>query len=71
VNEAQPFHCIRCSKPFGTKQMVEAMTGRLAAHSMFTGGAALRRLQMCADCRVVDMMASKDEMSILKLGADS
>jgi len=71
VNETQPFHCIRCSKPFGTKQMVEAMTGRLAAHSMFTGGAALRRLQMCADCRVVDMMASKDEMSILKLGADS
>ena len=47
------------------------MTGRLAAHSMFTQGSALRRLQMCADCRVVDMMASKSEMSILKLGADS
>jgi ferredoxin len=71
VNETQPFHCIRCAKPFGTKQMVDAMMGRLAAHSMFTQGAALRRLQMCADCRVVDMMASKEEMSILKLGADS
>jgi ferredoxin len=71
LNETQPFHCIRCSKPFGTKQMVDAMMGRLAAHSMFTQGSALQRLQMCADCRVVDMMASKSEMSILKLGADS
>lgn len=71
VNETQPFHCISCHKPFGTKLMVDAMLGRLAGHSMFAGGEALKRLQMCADCRVVDMMASKKEMSILKLGADS
>lgn len=71
LNQTEPFHCVRCDKPFGTKQMVEAMMGRLAAHSMFTQGSALRRLQMCADCRVVDMMSSKEEMSILKLGADS
>ncbi|HET9651146.1 MAG TPA: 4Fe-4S binding protein, partial [Usitatibacter sp.] len=71
LNETVPFHCVRCGKPFGTKQMVEAMTGRLASHSMFTQGSALRRLQMCADCRVVDLMSSKDEMSILKLGAGS
>ena len=71
LNETQPFHCIRCSKPFGTRQMVDAMMGRLAAHSMFTQGGALRRLQMCADCRVVDMMAAKDEVSVLRLGADS
>jgi ferredoxin len=56
LNETQPFHCVRCQKPFGTRQMVEAMMGRLSGHSMFAGGAALRRLQMCADCRVVDMM---------------
>jgi ferredoxin len=71
LNETQPFHCIRCQKPFGTRQMVEAMMGRLAGHSMFAGGEALKRLQMCADCRVVDMMSSKKEMSVLKLGADS
>ncbi|MGE5095161.1 MAG: 4Fe-4S binding protein [Betaproteobacteria bacterium] len=71
LNETVPFHCISCGKAFGTKQMVDAMTGRLAAHSMFTQGSALRRLQMCADCRVVDMMSSKDEMSILKLGSGS
>jgi ferredoxin len=71
LNETQPFHCVLCQKPFGTRQMVEAMLGRLAGHSMFTDERALRRLQMCADCRVVDMMSSRDEVSVLKLGADS
>jgi ferredoxin len=67
LNETEPFLCVSCRKPFGTRQMVEAMMGRLAGHSMFSEGAALRRLQMCADCRVVDMMSSKDEVSVLKL----
>jgi ferredoxin len=71
LNETQPFHCVRCQKPFGTRQMVEAMMGRLAGHSMFAGGEAIRRLQMCADCRVVDMMESKNEASVLRLGSDS
>jgi hypothetical protein len=31
---------------------------------MFAAGGSLRRLQMCADCRVVDMMENKDEISI-------
>lgn len=67
LHETQPFHCVSCGKPFGTKQMVDAMLGRLAGHSMFSDPAALRRLQMCADCRVVDMMANKNEVSVLKL----
>jgi ferredoxin len=71
LNETQPFLCVSCKKPFGTKLMVDAMLGRLAGHSMFTDDGALRRLQMCADCRVVDMMASKNEVSVLRLGADS
>jgi ferredoxin len=64
LNQAEPFSCVRCGKPFGTKQMIEAMVGRLNAHSMFASGGALRRLQMCADCRVVDMMENKSEASI-------
>jgi ferredoxin len=70
LNETQPFNCVRCGKPFGTRQMVQAMLGRLAGHSMFSGGDALRRLQMCGDCRVIDMMSAKDEVSVLK-GVDS
>jgi ferredoxin len=64
LNEAEPFNCVSCGKPFGTRRMVEAMTGKLGAHSMFAGGGALKRLQMCGDCRVVDMVSSKNESSI-------
>jgi ferredoxin len=62
LNEAQPFNCVRCGKPFGTRQMVQNMLGKLSGHSMFAGG--LQRLQMCGDCRVVDMMENKAEASI-------
>jgi ferredoxin len=62
--EAEPFHCVRCGKPFGTRQMVENMLGRLGAHSMFSGAGGLRRLQMCGDCRVVDMMENKGELTV-------
>ncbi|HSD53172.1 MAG TPA: 4Fe-4S dicluster domain-containing protein [Burkholderiales bacterium] len=64
LNQAEPFNCVRCGKPFGTKQMIDSMVGRLTAHSMFATGGALRRLQMCADCRVIDMMENKSETSI-------
>lgn len=68
LNEAEPFHCVKCGKPFGTRQMVDAMSARLTGHSMFAGGDALRRLQMCADCRVLDMMEHKGgEMTVFDL----
>lgn len=59
LNETEPFHCVRCGKHFGTRRMIETMLGRLSGHSMFAGGDALRRLQMCADCRIIDMMEGK------------
>jgi ferredoxin len=62
LNEAVPFNCVRCGKPFGTRQMVDNMLGKLSGHSMFAGG--VRRLQMCGDCRVVDMMENKSESTI-------
>ncbi|OGA24564.1 MAG: hypothetical protein A3H34_02665 [Betaproteobacteria bacterium RIFCSPLOWO2_02_FULL_67_19] len=63
LNEAEPFHCVRCGKPFGTKPMVEAMLAKIGGHAMFVG-AGRKRLQMCGDCRVVDMMDVKNEVSI-------
>jgi ferredoxin len=65
LNSAEPFHCVSCGKAFGTRQMVDNMVGKLAGHSMFAGNS--RRLQMCADCRVVDMMANKGEANILDI----
>jgi ferredoxin len=56
INEAQAFGCIKCGKPFGTKQMVESMLARLGQHSMFAEPGALDRIRMCADCRVTDLL---------------
>jgi len=64
LNEAQPFHCVRCATPFGTRAMVDSMLKRLSGHSLFADEAALRRLQMCGDCRVVDMMENRKEMTV-------
>lgn len=63
INAMQPYACIRCSKPFGTLKAIEAMLGKLAGHSMFQGE-ALERLKMCADCRVIDIHASRNEVRI-------
>ena len=66
LNEAQPYHCIRCAKPFGTLQAIEAMLGKLAGHAMFQGAAA-ERLRMCSDCRVIDIHSSTTEVRIDQL----
>ena len=55
---------MRCGKPYGNKQMVDNMLGKLAGHPMFSGE-GLKRLQMCADCRVIDMMENKNEQTII------
>jgi ferredoxin len=65
LHGSQPFHCIRCDKPFGTLQMIETMLARLGDHAAFAG--KLERMKMCGDCRVVDMMAPQDEMRIIPL----
>jgi ferredoxin len=64
LNAAEPYLCVRCGKPFATRQMIENMLGRLGSHSMFATSEALRRLQMCGDCRVVDMMEKQGDANI-------
>jgi ferredoxin len=66
LNEAKPYACVRCSKPFGTFKAIEAMLGKLAGHSMFQGD-ALERLKMCGDCRVIDIYSSSNEAKITDL----
>jgi ferredoxin len=63
VSETEPMNCTSCGKPFGTRQMVEAMLSKLAGHSMFSGD-GLKRLKMCADCRVVDLIQNPVDASI-------
>ena len=64
LNAAEPFLCVRCGKPFATRQMIENMVGRLGSHSMFASNDSLNRLKMCADCRVIDMMEKQGNTNI-------
>jgi ferredoxin len=66
LNEATPYGCVRCGKPFGTLKAIEAMLGKLAGHSAFQG-AALERLKMCQDCRVIDIHTNPNEQRITDL----
>jgi hypothetical protein len=65
LNEAQPYHCVRCAKPFGTLQMIDNMVSKLSLHGAFAGN--IERIKMCSDCRVIDMMDNKNETSILDM----
>jgi hypothetical protein len=66
LNQSQPYGCVKCGKPFGTLKAIEAMLGKLAGHSMFQG-AALERLKMCGDCRVIDIYSNADEAKIVNI----
>ncbi|MGE5088952.1 MAG: 4Fe-4S binding protein [Candidatus Levyibacteriota bacterium] len=67
INEAAVHACIRCGKPMGTQKMMLAMVERLRHHPMFAGEEALRRLQMCGDCRVIDLATHERSVDIRDL----
>lgn len=55
LKEEDPFLCIGCGKPFGTKSTIERVVAKLEEkHWMFTGVNARRIdvVKMCEDCRV-------------------
>ncbi|MEM8950508.1 MAG: 4Fe-4S binding protein, partial [Pseudomonadota bacterium] len=61
VKEEEPFQCIRCGKPFGTKSSIEKIVAMLGEkHSMFQDDSAIDRIRMCEDCRVVVQFETKD-----------
>jgi ferredoxin len=55
LKEEEPFNCIVCGKPFGTKSSIDRVLAKLGEkHWMFQGANARRLdvIKMCADCRV-------------------
>ncbi|MDJ0947560.1 MAG: 4Fe-4S binding protein [Alphaproteobacteria bacterium] len=62
-HEEEPFECIRCGKPFGTKSAIERIVEQLAGkHDMFQDGAMVDTIKMCEDCRVIARTEVKDEI---------
>lgn len=57
LKQEEPFHCIRCDKPFGTRSTIERVTAKLEGrHWMYKGG-RLDLIKMCDDCRVAAVTA--------------
>ncbi|MDH3466157.1 MAG: 4Fe-4S binding protein, partial [Gammaproteobacteria bacterium] len=55
LKSEEPFRCVQCGKAFATQSVIRRMHEKLAGHRMFKDASALRRLEMCEDCRVKDM----------------
>lgn len=52
LKEEEPYACVRCGKPFGTRTSIERLIERLAGHSMFPTPERLEILKMCETCRI-------------------
>ncbi|WP_128564403.1 4Fe-4S binding protein [Methylobacterium crusticola] len=61
LKEEEPFDCVACGTPFGTRSTIERVIGRLRdRHWMFAGSAGasrIRALMMCETCRVTHVVA--------------
>src|SRR6202023_3313878 len=55
LKEEEPFHCIRCNKPFGVKSTIERVAAKLEGKHWMLRNSAQRLdvIKMCEDCRVV------------------
>ncbi|MEF1291509.1 4Fe-4S dicluster domain-containing protein [Vibrio sp. M260118] len=61
IHQEKAAECIRCHKPFAPQSMIDMLQSKLRGHSHFADEAALNRIAMCEDCRVVDMFESMAE----------
>lgn len=61
IHQEKAAECVRCHKPFAPQSMIDMLQGKLRGHSHFADEAALNRIAMCEDCRVVDMFESMAE----------
>ena len=59
IKEEEPFECISCSRPFGTKSTIERIVTKLEGrHAMFQNADQINIIKMCDDCRVIAVNAA-------------
>jgi ferredoxin len=59
LKQEEPFCCIRCSKPFGVKSIIDRVVAKLEGkHWMYSGSSErIDIIKMCDDCRVAAVAA--------------
>jgi ferredoxin len=61
IKQEQPWQCIRCGKPFGTRASIERIVEKLGEkHWMYKDSLAIDRIRMCDDCRVIVQFEAAD-----------
>lgn len=60
LREDEPAHCLDCGKAFAPQSSIRRLQQRLSGHPMFAGSGA-RRLELCDDCRVKDILRSSGQ----------
>ena len=61
LKEEEPFCCVECGKPFGSKGAVDRILEKLGgSHWMFENPDRARVIQMCSDCRVSAVFKESD-----------
>jgi ferredoxin len=63
LHEEAPYLCTSCGKPFATRSVIDNMLEKLKGHYMFQDERARRRLTMCEDCRVIDIVQDPDAIN--------
>ncbi|MEM7426248.1 MAG: 4Fe-4S binding protein [Pseudomonadota bacterium] len=62
LHEEEPFECIRCGKPFGTKSTIERIVAQLAGkHEMFGDADSQSLIKMCDNCRIAHQAESAND----------
>ncbi|MEJ2590194.1 MAG: 4Fe-4S binding protein [Candidatus Thiodiazotropha sp.] len=64
LHEEEPFLCTACGKPFATRSVIDNMMEKLKGHYMFQNERARRRLTLCEDCRVIDIVQDEEAMNL-------
>ena len=59
IKEEEPFECVSCGRPFGTKSTIERIVSKLEGnHAMFQNPEQINIIKMCDDCRVIAINAA-------------
>ncbi|MCJ2376573.1 4Fe-4S binding protein [Vibrio sp. ZSDZ34] len=61
IHEDKAAECTRCGKAFAPQSLIDMLQGKLRGHSQFNDEAAINRIAMCEDCRVIDVFESMAE----------
>ncbi|MGB0748825.1 MAG: 4Fe-4S dicluster domain-containing protein [Magnetospiraceae bacterium] len=64
MKEEEPFECVSCGKPFGTKSTIERIKEKVAGNPMFQDPGRIRLLEMCDDCRVIAQTEQRQPLAM-------